>query len=279
MRFNTLLFLIASVTVFACHQKKAALNLPEAKIQSAYTESKSISFDSDTNSIHVFVAFCDNKYQGIVPVSPKVGNGQDPDNNLYWGWGYGVRTFFKQSKEWEFIKSQKMDSMIMERLVFKHRKKGFYLIADGYDGKYIKDCTIDFLNSLSGQFKDTIHLKQQVIGINGNAKMVALIGHNGLMDFQIPALAANEDKKKRDCIILACISKKYFLPYLQNANAYPALLTSGLMGPEAYTLHDALSAYVNGESYEKMRNNAAKTYSTYTKCSFQAAKKLLVTGW
>src|SRR5688572_22804615 len=28
--------------------------------------------------IHIFVALCDNKYQGIVPVPAKIGNGQDP---------------------------------------------------------------------------------------------------------------------------------------------------------------------------------------------------------
>jgi hypothetical protein len=35
--------------------------------------------------IRVFVALCDNKTQGIVPVGEKIGNGDDPDSNLYWG--------------------------------------------------------------------------------------------------------------------------------------------------------------------------------------------------
>ena len=46
--------------------------------------------------VHVFVALCDNKNQGIVPVPEKIGNGQDANLNLYWGCGYGVRTFFKK---------------------------------------------------------------------------------------------------------------------------------------------------------------------------------------
>jgi hypothetical protein len=49
---------------------------------------------AETKIIHVFVALCDNDSQGIVPVPKKIGNGNDPDNNLYWGCGYGVRTFF-----------------------------------------------------------------------------------------------------------------------------------------------------------------------------------------
>ena len=49
-------------------------------------------FDTSNKTIHVLVALCDNKYQGIVPVPPKIGNGQDPDNNLYWGCAFGVRS-------------------------------------------------------------------------------------------------------------------------------------------------------------------------------------------
>src|SRR6188474_1339529 len=55
---------------------------------------------SQLKTIHVFVALCDNKYQGIVPVSAKIGNGQDAASNLYWGAAYGVKTFFSKSSEW-----------------------------------------------------------------------------------------------------------------------------------------------------------------------------------
>ena len=66
-----------------------------------------------TKTIHVLVALCDNKYQGIVPVPKGIGNGQDADSNLYWGCGYGVRTYFKRSKEWKFVKSEKPYSDII----------------------------------------------------------------------------------------------------------------------------------------------------------------------
>ena len=45
-------------------------------------------------SIHVLVALCDNVNQGIIPVPAKLGNGDKPDDNLYWGALYGVRTYF-----------------------------------------------------------------------------------------------------------------------------------------------------------------------------------------
>jgi phosphoserine aminotransferase len=34
--------------------------------------------------VRVYVALCDNESQGIVPVPAKIGNGNDPDQNLYW---------------------------------------------------------------------------------------------------------------------------------------------------------------------------------------------------
>ncbi len=36
-------------------------------------------------TIHVFVALADNQNQGIVPVPAALGNGEDPERNLYWG--------------------------------------------------------------------------------------------------------------------------------------------------------------------------------------------------
>ena len=236
-------------------------------------------FDTTQKTIHVFVALCDNKYQGIVPVPASIGNGQDPDNNLYWGIEFGIRTFFKRSKEWKLERIQPIDSVRMERLVFKHVSKNYFLIADAYNGKFIKTCTKDFIRSSSGDWKDTLHVNKKVIGINGNAKMLAYIGHDGLMDFNINESFINTDHKKRDVIILACISRKYFAPHLQTANVNPLLVTTGLMCPEAYTLHDALIGYINNESVKQISERAAKAYSKFQRCSITASRNLLVSGW
>ena len=54
--------------------------------------------------------------------------------------------------------------------------------------------------------------------------------------------------------------------------------TTGLMGPEAYTIHDAITGYIHEETNEEIRLRAAKAYSKYQKCSLGAAKRLLVTN-
>lgn len=247
--------------------------------QEIQKQNQTSQIDTTVKAIHIFVALCDNKYQGIVPVPAKIGNGQDPNNNLYWGCGFGIRTYFKKSKEWKLVKVQKIDSIKLERLVFKHTNKNYYLIADAYNGRYIKQCTIDFLRSSSGQLKDTVKVNNKIIGISGNAKLTAYIGHNGLMDFQLSEAFKNKDNITRDVIILACISKNYYSSQLKSAKVNPLVWTTGFMCPEAYTIHDAISGYVNNESNEKIRTRAAQAYSKYQKCGEKAARNLLITGW
>jgi hypothetical protein len=238
-----------------------------------------LSFDATSKTIHVFVALCDNQYQGIVPVSKSLGNGQNPNTNLYWGSAYGMKTYFKKSKNWKIIRSQKINQTILERLVFKHKDSGAFLVVDAYDGKHIKLTTVDFLKSSAGNNKDTLHTNGKVIGINGNAKLCAYIGHDGLMDFELNETFENTDKVKRDVIILACYSHHYFSQHLQKSNVDPLIWTTGLVAPEAYTIHDALDAYLKNESNTIIRDKGASAYAKYQKCGLRAAKRLLKTGW
>lgn len=235
-------------------------------------------FDTTNQTIHVFVALCDNKYQGIVPVPPGIGDGQDPNTNLYWGCDLGLRSYFKKSKNWSLLKRFCVDSTRLERLIFKHKNDRFYMVADAYNGKEIKKCTADFLQSCSGQVKDTININGTSIGINGNSKLLSYIGHDGFMDFKMREIYNNTDGKVRDAIMLACISKKYFAGHLAPTKANPLIWTTGLMCPEAYTLHDALESYIKNEPAEAIRSSAAKAYAKYQKCSEKAARNLLVSG-
>jgi hypothetical protein len=236
-------------------------------------------FDTAAKTIHVFVALCDNQYQGIVPVPPRIGNGQDPDNNLYWGCAYGVRTFFRRSAEWKLITARRLDSVRLERVVFKHISADCYLVADAYDGRNIRQCTIDFLRSSSGELADTLHAGPRILGIAGHSQLIAYTGHDGLMDFQLPERYANQDGRMRDVILLACYSKRYFSPYLDGANVNPLVWSTGLMSPEAYTLHDAVSAWLRREPPGAIRSSAAAAYARYQHCSLKAALGLLVQGW
>jgi hypothetical protein len=264
--------IIIVILLFSCENNKKTDN----KISFDYD---SLLEENDIKTIHVLTALCDNRYQGITRVSAALGNGQNQNTNLYWGALYGIRTYFKKSDEWELLKTQKINKVIPERLVFKHSRENYYLIADAYDGRYIKQCIQDFLNSSCGNQKDILQLDDKILGIGGYASLIAYIGHDGLMDFQLSEAFTNTDNRKRDVIILACYSERYFSPHLKEANVNPLLWTTNLMAPEAYTLHDALTGYINGEDNENIRQRGAAAYAQYQKCSVNAAKGLLITDW
>jgi hypothetical protein len=112
-----------------------------------------------------------------------------------------------------------------------------------------------------------------------DADLVAYVGHDGLMDFQVPALVGAKDRKKRHFIILACASKPFFQSYMKQTGSEPLLWTTGLMAPEAYILRAALSGWFAGENAESIRVRAAKTCDHYQNCGEQAARRIFASGW
>jgi len=235
-------------------------------------------------TVHVFVALADNQHQGIVPVAPILGNGEDAEHNLYWGSAYGVKTFFTRSTDWErIICTQKSKAEILERCVFKYRAANLYLIADAYRGLEIKQTILDFLDSAAGGGAQTLTLPGAAgslkLPIGGGANLVAYIGHDGLMDFQLPRFPPQKNAVHRDAIVLACASKQFFANAVRASGAYPLVWTTGLMAPEAYTLKSALDGWIAGESNDQIRDRAAGAYDKYQKCGLRAAHRLLVSGW
>jgi len=240
--------------------------------------------NSTSRTVHVFVALADNQHQGIVPVAASLGNGEDAERNLYWGSAYGVKTFFSRSADWARVRcGERPKAEILERCVFKYRAANVYLVADAYRGIEIRQAILDFLSSAAGQGSQTISVPEASgavqLAVLGGANLVAYIGHDGLMDFQLPLFPRKKDETHRDAILLACASKQYFVEPVRASGAYPLLWTTGLMAPEAYTLKSALDGWIAGESNERIRDRAAEAYDKYQKCGSRAAHRLLVSGW
>jgi len=227
--------------------------------------------------IHVFVALCDNDSQGIVPVPARIGNGDDPANNLYWGCAEGVKSYFSRSRDWRLVSTQNDPSEnVLERCVFQHRQSKAMIIADAYRGSNIKDATADFLASASGNREESIEIasagKHIELDIAGSADLVSYIGHNGLMDFSLPFPSKAEGAGAKDAIVLCCISERYFWPALRKSGARPLLMTTQLMYPGAFILGAALDGWLRGEGAEPIRERAAKAYADNQKISAKAAR-------
>jgi hypothetical protein len=55
------------------------------------------------------------------------------------------------------------------------------------------------------------------------------------------------------------------------------LLTTGLMAPEAYTLHAAIEGWLKNETGAQIRERAAQEYHKYHKCGIKGARNLFYT--
>lgn len=229
---------------------------------------------------HVLVALCDNEHQGIVKVPAGIGNGQNARTNLYWGAGYGVKTHFDRAEEWTRIPCEAAtEPHILDRAVWKHRDSSVYIVAEAYDGRNIREATVDLLRYASGAGPRKVMASGAALNAGGGAALIAYTGHDGLMDFALEERFTGPSGNTRETIILACISKRFFAEHLRATKAQPLVWTTGLMAPEAYTLRAAINGWVQRETAEQVRERAAAAYNKYQKCGINGARRLLVTGW
>lgn len=272
------LVLVSALWFSGCTKAQVADPAPAAETQKTPETVEKI--QNPGRVIHVLVALCDNVNQGIVPVPGFLGNGDDPVKNLYWGAGYGVKTFFSKSSNWQKLAEiNDPKENVLQRLVFKHKTQNVYLVADAYRGSKMKETVADFFAAASGEKRENIEAGGQKLQILGSADLIAFVGHNGLMDFKLAEMPKKHDDEKRDAIILACASWQYFAEPLKKTGAEPLLWTSNLMAPEAYTLHDAIEGWIRNETPRQVQVRAAAAYAKYQKISQRSAEKLLITGW
>ena len=206
--------------------------------------------------VAVFVALCDNATQGIVPVPAKIGDGDKPDANLYWGCTDGFSGCFKASKAWKLQKKETPeDKRIFERLIYLNASANVQVTAEAWRGSEIKACLTAFETAL----------------VSGKHDLCAYIGHNVLMDAAIEPPVARS-LKPCDAIVLCCMSESYFKDRLAKLDCRPVMLTTQLMYPGSFILRDALPVWAKGGSSEEVRDAGAAAYARNQKISVKAAK-------
>jgi len=207
-------------------------------------------------NVMLFVALCDNASQGIAPVPAKIGNGDNPETNLYWGCTDGFAGCFGSSKSWKLVKKESpADARILRRLVYRNESAGVEITAEAWRGSEIKACLTAFESAL----------------VSGKHDLCAYIGHNVLMDGEVSPNTAKATKPV-DAIVLCCMSESYFKERLTKIGARPVLLTTQLMYPGSFILRDGLPVWAKGGSLEEVRDSAAGAYSRNQKISVRVAK-------
>src|SRR6478672_6829300 len=114
---------------------------------------------ADVKLILVVVALCDNVNQGIVPVPARLGNGDDPDGNLYWGAAFGLKTYFNKTSGWrKLAQIDNPRTAILQRCVFRYRDSNTYMVSDAYRGLEIRRGISDFLDYAAGASLESTNL-------------------------------------------------------------------------------------------------------------------------
>lgn len=225
--------------------------------------------------VRIIVCLADNKNQGIVPTTAALGNGQNARNNLYWGALYGVKSHFRQHEMWKTGASGKAETHQSEHIIdtghFALIQPPFsndqcFISAEAWDGKFMKQAIRAFYDSLANT--------------DGGPDLIIFVGHNVLMDFRLFApIPSAETKTKnltrnRAAMVFACNSADYFTDTIRNYGVNPAVMTHGLMAPEAYSIEPAIRAWFDGKNNEDVRRAAAGGYAKYQRIPERNARRL-----
>lgn len=210
---------------------------------------------AEKKEVRVFVALCDNDSQGIARVGEKIGNGDEPDSNLYWGCTDGIAVHFKKTGNWKVTKTEvDVSEAILQRITFTHSEENIKLVAEAYRGSEMMACLADFEKAAAG----------------GEFDLVAYIGHNALMDFQQDP-PEPVDGNSTEVVVLCCLSDKYFRKRLEALGCRPLVMTRQFMYPGSFILSAVIESWRNGEGLGEMRSAAGRAYAKNQKISVKAA--------
>ncbi|MGB1216922.1 MAG: hypothetical protein ACPG5P_03555, partial [Saprospiraceae bacterium] len=71
----------------------------------------------------------------------------------------------------------------------------------------------------------------------------------------------------------------YFSEHLKAAKAYPTLMTTNLMAPEAYVMKAFINAWCMQKTEQEIHQAVGEAYHKYQKCGIRGAKRLFRTAW
>jgi len=209
----------------------------------------------------------------------KLGDGDNPDTNLYWSTtpGFGV-WFDRKGSGWKRLPRTKTDAVdkdVLELRVYKRtlttssawRKLGapktmdVVLVIHGWRGSQIDRALAAYAADVSGQGTRTITLADKsTIDAGGAARIVSFVGHNRLMDldaYKWPEPA----KETKGTIAIACHTSSYMKRDVTAPTRVPLLMTNDFLFSNAAPLEAAVLAFARGGGYSKIRVDAATAYA------------------
>ena len=228
--------------------------------------------------VEVHVPLCDNTI--IACGNAKLGDGDNPETNLYWSTTPGFGSWFnRRGGGWKRV--QKLaegatgDADILALHVYRRsvtapaawKKRGapakieIDIVVHGWRGSAIDRALAAYAADVSGPTARTITLADgSTLEAGGAAQIVAWVGHNRLMDlepFTWPAPGA----ATKGTIAIACHTAAYMESNVPAATRVPLLMTRDFLFANAAPLEAAVLAFAAGGNYARIRLDAATAYA------------------
>lgn len=227
--------------------------------------------------VEVHVPLCDSS---IIPCgNAKLGDGDNPETNLYWATtpGFG-RWFARRGGGWTRALATTTatgDKDVLALHVYRKtvttpaawRKRGapkrlaIAVVIRAWRGTAIDRALAAYAEDVSGKGERRVTLGDgQALAAGGAAQIVAWVGHNRLMDVEAftwpePATSA------RGAIAIACHTAAYMEANVPAPTRVPLLMTRDFLFANAAPLEAAVLAFAAGGSYARIRRDAATAYA------------------
>lgn len=235
--------------------------------------------------VQAHVPLCDNNI--IRCGRYGLGDGENPDKNLYWATSGGFRGWFKRKdRGWKQVqKSVHSHPDILEVMVWKQRfraskawrargvTKSFavYVVAFAWRGSAIRSAMDAYADDLFGTTPRVVTLADGTeIQAGGAAHVVSYVGHNGWMDvdsYDWPeqSRAPGADTAgtlRKGTIAVACITADYLAKDVVAEARVPLLMTRTLLFAGAHSFEGAVASFARGGSLRRIRKEAVQAYAT-----------------
>lgn len=228
--------------------------------------------------VEVHVPLCDNTI--IACGNAKLGDGDNPETNLYWSTTPGFGSWFaRKHSGWKRVlklrEGETGDKDILALHVYRRsvkapaawKKRGappsieIDIVVHGWRGSAIDRALAAYAAEISGQSTRTIKLADgTTLEAGGAAQIVAWVGHNRLMDIE-PFTWPAPGTKAKGTIAIACHTAAYMEENVPSATRVPLLMTRDFLFANAAPLEATVLAFAAGGSYAKIRLAAATAYA------------------
>jgi hypothetical protein len=231
--------------------------------------------------VTVHVALCDNGT--IWCGNQRLGNGDNPRTNLYWGGAAGLTAYFRVRRGWKRVHRDAGDGrVVLERVVYRRRVRlpsaawqrlgvrrpfDIYLVALAYRGKHIARAARSFIRQVSQPRGARLRLAGGLtLRTGGLGHVVGYAGHNYLMDVAgVYAWPSFTRRRPVGYFMLACMSAPYLGPQLTRRTTHALLLTRVLMYPGAFTIDGLIRGLALGASQRGVFRLGARYYARFQK--------------